>query len=194
MGLVVDRQDIFQAHEIGHDALQHLALSFEGVELFSKAALQQLPASFGEVDALSQFEGVKVGDDDLGFVHIVEHIVRNQLAVGVVAVGVVGLQNAQAVFDRDAWRDDQKAARKVLAVRSPYGIDGLPGDQHGHHRRFPGAGGQLERNPGEVGVGVFVGPDEVVEQTLTGGSFGGHFSEPDGGLSRFDLAEERPDA
>ena len=70
---------------------------------------------FGEFDAFAQLEGVVVGDDDLGPVHVVEHVARNELAVVVVAVGVVGLEDAQAVLDREARRDDQEAAGEVLA-------------------------------------------------------------------------------
>ena len=47
---------------------------------------------------------------------VVEHVARDQLAAGVVAVRVVRLQDAQAVLDGEAGRDDQEAAGEVLAA------------------------------------------------------------------------------
>ena len=41
----------------------------------------------------------------------------HELALDVVVVGVVRLEHAQAVLDRDAGRDDEEAAREVLALR-----------------------------------------------------------------------------
>ena len=88
-----------------------------------------------------------VGDDDLGAVHIVEHVARHQFAVFVVTVGVVGLQDAQTILDGQAGGTDQKAAREILAGRTTHRIDGLPGNEHGHHRRLARAGGKLQRKP-----------------------------------------------
>ena len=42
---------------------------------------------------------------------------RNQFAACVVAVRIVRLQDAQTILDREAGRDDQKAAGEVLAAR-----------------------------------------------------------------------------
>jgi len=53
------------------------------------------PAS-RNLNALAQHEGVVVGDDDLGLEKIPEHVARNEFAAGVVAVGIVGLEHAQA--------------------------------------------------------------------------------------------------
>jgi hypothetical protein len=36
---------------------------------------------------------VVVGDDDLGPVHVVEHVPGNEFAAGVVAIGIIGLEN-----------------------------------------------------------------------------------------------------
>ena len=41
----------------------------------------------------------------------------------VVAVRVVRLEDAQAVLDREAGRDDEKAAREVLAAGPADGVD-----------------------------------------------------------------------
>ena len=83
----------------------------------SPAPLKQLASARGQFDALAELEGVVVGDDDLGPVHVVEHVAGNEFAAGVVAVGIVGLENAQAVFDREAGRADQKAAREMSCCR-----------------------------------------------------------------------------
>jgi hypothetical protein len=50
--------------------------------------------------AFAKFETVVVGDDDLGAVHIVDHVAGNKFAALVVAVGVIWLEDAQAVFNR----------------------------------------------------------------------------------------------
>jgi hypothetical protein len=76
---VVDGQDVFHAHQVGHDALEHLAFGFGG-DRSSPAALEQLPAALGEFDAFAQFEGVVVGDDDLGAGDVVEQVARHQFA------------------------------------------------------------------------------------------------------------------
>ena len=64
-----------------------------------------------------------VGDDDLRPVDVVEHVVRHELAAAVVAVRVVRLQDAQAVLDREARRDDEEAAGEVLAAGPANGVD-----------------------------------------------------------------------
>ena len=61
--------------------------------------LQELASAFGEIDALAELEGVVVGDDDLGLLHVFQHVVRDEFAAGVVAVGVVRLEDAKAVLD-----------------------------------------------------------------------------------------------
>ena len=114
--LVVEDEDVLHAHQVGHDALDHLAFGLQRVQLLARAALEQRAAALGELDALAQLEGVVVGDDDLGPVDVVEHVARDQLAAGVVAVGVVRLEDAQAILDRQAGRDDEEAAGEVLAA------------------------------------------------------------------------------
>ncbi len=59
-----------------------------------------------------------VGDDDLGAAEVGEHVGRHQLAVRVVAVGVARQQDAQAVLDGDAGRDDQEAAARSACCPS----------------------------------------------------------------------------
>src|SRR5471032_2769810 len=43
---------------------------------------------------LAQLEDVVVGDDDLSPLHIGEHVTGDKFSAGVVAVGIVGLENA----------------------------------------------------------------------------------------------------
>ena len=115
VGFVVDDQDVLHAHELGHDALHHLPLGFERVQRLA-AALEQGATASGEFQPLAQLEGVVVGDDDLGALQIAQHVARNQLAAGVVAVRVVGLEHAQAVADGQAGCDDQETARERLLL------------------------------------------------------------------------------
>ena len=60
----------------------------------------------------------------------------------------------------------RKPRVKLLAPRAADGVDGLPGDQHRHDGGFAGAGGELEREPHELGVRVGVGVGKVVEETF----------------------------
>jgi len=70
---------------------------------------------------------VEICDDDLRAIHVVKHVIWNQFTTGVVAVRIVGLKHAEAVFDCQAGRTNQKAARKVFAIWATHRIDGLPG-------------------------------------------------------------------
>ena len=73
-----------------------------------------------------------VGDDDLGAVEIAEHIGGDQFAVFVVAVGIVGLEDAEPVADGEAGGDYQESAGEFAAAGTADSVDGLPGDEHGH--------------------------------------------------------------
>ncbi len=134
-----------------------------------------------------------VGDNDLGPVHVVEHVAGNELTAGVVAVGVVGLEDTQPIFDRQAGGTDQKATREMLACRTAHSIDRLPRDEHRHHRRLAGACGKLQREPHEFRVGVSIRRSEVIEQPLAVLELGCDFGEPDRGFHSLHLAEERAD-
>jgi hypothetical protein len=191
--LVVDDEDVLHAHQVGHHPLQHLAFAFERPEFLAGAALQELPPTLGYLDALAQLEGVVVGDDDLGAAHVVEQVARQQFAVLVVAVGVVRLQDAQAVLDRQAGRADQEAAGEVPAARPAHRIDRLPGDEHGHDRGLAGAGGQFQGEAQQLGIGVPVRRSEMVENALAVSGLRRDLGEPDRGFHGFHLAEERSD-
>ncbi len=194
MGLIVQHQNVLQTHQIGHHPVQHLALGFEGVQLFA-SPLEQRASTLGEIDPLTAFEGVIVGDHDLGTVHVVQQVAGNQFTVLVVAVRIIRLQDPQAILDREAGCYDEKAARVAFALRSPHRVDGLPGDEHRHDGGLAGAGGQLQREAHELRVGVVVGIGQVFKKTFAHlARLGCHFSEPDGSLNRLDLTKERTDA
>ncbi len=192
--LVVQDEDVLQPHQLGHHALEHLALGLEGVQLIADAPLKQRAPALRQLHPLAALEGVIVGNDDLGAVDIVQHVGRHQLAARVVAVGVVRLKDAQAILDRDARGDHEKAAGEALALRPADGVDGLPGDEHGHDGGLPGTGSELEREAHELGVGVAVRVRQVLEESLPLPFVRSDLGEPDRGLHRFDLAEERTDA
>ena len=138
---------------------------------------------------------MEIGDDNFGAKNVVQHIAGHQFAAGVVAVGVVGLEDAQAVFDGQAGRDDEKTAREFLALRAAHGVDGLPRDEHRHDGGFARAGRELQREPHEFGVGVVVGVFQMVENRLAGlAGVRRNFGQPDGGFHRLDLTEKRTDA
>jgi hypothetical protein len=89
--LVIDDEHVFHAHEIRHDALDHLALGLGGFEVVTRASFEELLAAFGEFQPFAQLEGVVVGDDDLGLLQIVQEVGGNEFAGGVLVVGVVRL-------------------------------------------------------------------------------------------------------
>ena len=133
-----------------------------------------------------------VGDDDFCAFHFVKQVTRHQFAVFVVAIRVVRLKHAQAVFDGKAGRDDEKAACESAARGAPHGVDGLPSDEHRHDRRFTGAGRQFQRQPQEFRVGIVVGTREVVEKLLADfADVRRDFREPDRGFDCLYLTEKR---
>ncbi|SFL58324.1 hypothetical protein SAMN05421863_100180 [Nitrosomonas communis] len=66
MRFIIENEDVFHAHEFRHDALDHLAFVFSGLEIAASAALQQGAVAFGKCHTLTQLESMIVGDDDLG--------------------------------------------------------------------------------------------------------------------------------
>ena len=84
-----------------------------------------------------------VGDDDLTAAQVAHHVAGDQLAGFVIALGVIGQQHAQPVFDGQAGGHQQKAACVFFAVGAAHRIDRLPGNQHSHHGGFTRTRGQL---------------------------------------------------
>ena len=141
--LVVDHEDVLGTHQATHDTLQHLAFGFSGVQFVAGAALQQRSSARRHLDAFAQLEGVIVGNDDLGAVHVVEQVVGHEFAAGVVTVRIVRLEHAEPILDSQSGGDDQKAPGKVFAGGMADRVDRLPSDQHGHHSGLAGPRGQL---------------------------------------------------
>jgi len=194
VGLVVDGQDIFHAHQLGHDPLEHLPFGFKGVERLAAPSLKKEATALGDLQSFPQFEGVVIGDDDLCPRKIGQHVGGDKLTALVIAVRVVGLEHPEAITDGNAWSHDQKATGELLAGRTAHGIDGLPGDEHGHDRGLARAGGQFQRQSHEFRVCVVVGVGKMLKKTAAGlAGFGGNLDEPDGGFHRLDLTEEWPD-
>ena len=76
----------------------------------------------------------------------------------------------------------------------PDGVDHLPGDQHRHDGRLARAGGELQRDPEQVGIGAVIGLLEVFERTAAAlAGRGRHFGQPNRRLHGFHLAEEGTD-
>ena len=194
MRLVVEDEDVLHPHQVGHDPLEHLALGLEGLQLLAGAALKQGAATRREFDALAKLECVVVGDDDLGPVDLVEHVAGNEFAAGVVAVRVVGLQDAEPVFDGQARCADQEAPREELASGTPDRVDRLPGDDHRHDGRLARAGGELQGKTDELRVGVLVRASRCSRSAFPVLKLGRDLGQPDGRLDGLDLAEKRADA
>ena len=189
--LVVEDDDALHAHQLGHDALEHLSLALERVQRLA-AALQQRAPNLGDLHPLAQLEGVIVGDDDLRLVHVGQHVRRHQLAMAVVAFGVIGQEDPQAITDRDPGRDDQETATERLAARVAHGIERMPGDQHRHHGGLARPGGHLEGEPHERRIRLLVGAQDVLPEFFGAlAELRRDLGQPDDRLDRFDLAEER---
>ncbi len=136
VGLIVQDEDALHSHEVWHDALEHLPFGLECVRTRSDTSLEQGAPAFREVDALAPHEGVVVGDDDPRLLDVVAHVIRHQLAAEVVVVGVIRLEYAEPILDRDARRDDEEAIREVLARGPAHRVYGLPSNQSSYRRRW----------------------------------------------------------
>ena len=133
-----------------------------------------------------------VRDHDFCSIEVGQHVTRDDFSRLVVAVWVVGEQDAKSITNRDAWRDQEKATRELLAVGPSDRIDRLPSDQHRHDRCFARTSSEFERQSHKFGISGLVGISEVVEEELTFfANLGCYFRQPDRGFRSFDLAEER---
>jgi len=137
-------------------------IGFQGIQLFP-SPLKQCTPTGAELDSHAELEGVEVGDHDLRAVYVVQHIAGDKFAAGVVAIGVVRLEDPKAVFDGETGRDDEETSREVFAAGAPHGVDRLPCDQHRHHGGLARARRQLQRETQKLGVGIFVGGGQVFE-------------------------------
>ena len=193
MRLVVKHHDVFQPHQAGHHALQHLPFRFQRIKRLA-VPLKERSTTFRQFHTLTKHEGVVVGNDDFCAIDVAQHIARNELPALVIAVRVVGLKHTQPIANGQAGRNDQEPSRKSLAVGTAHRIDGLPGDQHRHDSGFTGAGGQLQRQPKQFGIGIMVSVGQMLDKPFSIGRSRSNLHEPDGGFDGFNLAKEGPDA
>ena len=190
VSFVVEDHYVFQGHQLGHHPLHHLALGLHGLDGLARP-LQQIPPTTGYRQSLPGAQAVIVGDDNPGPLQVAQHIGGHQLPAGVVAVGVVRLQHPQPVPDCNSGRDHQEAPREPPAVGMPHCVDGLPCDDHGHHRGLARTGGQLQRNPQQFGVRLQAGVFQTLEcQPFPLPEPRRDLGQPDYRLNGFDLAEE----
>ena len=135
-----------------------------------------------------------VGDDDFRPIQVAQHVGGHQFSARVVAVGIVGLEDAQAVANGDPRRDHEKAAGEARTVRAAHRVHRLPRNEHGHHGGLAGTGGELQGQTREAGVGLFACRlDPIEEASPLVAELRRHFREPDSRLHGLDLAEEGAD-
>ena len=190
MPFVVERHDILHAHQLRHDAAERLPFGLGRPHRLAGSPADEAARPGGYGLALARREGVVVGYDDFRHVEGGQHVGRDELAGFVVGVRVVGLENAQPVPDGDSGRDHEKAAREAGAGGTADGVDGLPRDEHRHDCGFARAGGEFERDSRKLRVRFGVDAAEALAYGAPVAQAVGDFGEPDGGLRRFDLAEE----
>ena len=147
-----------------------------------------------ELDPLAELEGVVVGDDDLGPVDVVEHVARHQLAAGVVAVRVVRLQDAQAVLDGEAGRDDEEAAGEVLAAGRRTALMVCQAMSIAMTVVLPAPVASFSARRISSGLASLFAFARCSRTRLPACRVRRDLGQPDGRLDRFDLAEERADA
>jgi len=189
---VIDDQNILHAHQTRHHTLKHLALCFQRLNFFAAFSLKQQTPTLGKLNTVSQLEGVIVGDDDFGAFQFAQHVIRDQFPVFIIAVGIVGLEHTQTVFDRNSRRDHQKTTCVLLASRMSHGIDGLPGNEHGHDGCLPCPRCKFQGQTRQIGIGVMVGVFQMSQKIFSRFFIGGHLGKPDDRFNGFNLAKERP--
>jgi len=154
--LVIDDDDVLETHQPAGNAADHGAIAFR----LGRGPQRRL-LDLVQRHLVLLLEGVIVGDDDLGLAQIEQHILWHDLAALVVALRIIGLQDAQAVLDRDAGGDYQEALGEALRAGMAHRVQRLPRDHHRHDRGLAGTGGQLQRHAHELWIGRGVRGFEV---------------------------------
>lgn len=103
----------------------------------------------------------------------------------------LGEQDAQAVLDRDAGGNNQEAPAEMAASRRANRVDRLPRDQHRHDGGLARARRHFHGDAHQVRAGLLVGALDVLPQVGISLLGAGDFGQPDNGLNRLDLTEER---
>ncbi len=190
MRLVVDNDDIFEAHQFLGNAPDHLALGFlrhDGLV----PPLQKGAPDLVDFQQFLQLEGVVVRDDDLGLVDVLDHVAGNEFPRAVIAINVVREKDAQPILDRDAGRNYEEPARKEIAGWGPNRVHGLPGDQHSHDSRLASAGRHLHGETKQIRIGLLVGAEDMFPDMGILLLIACDLGQPDDGLGGLHLTEER---
>ena len=81
-----------------------------------------------------------IGNDNLGSLDVLKHVVRNDFTFVIISVRIVGLQNPESIFDGQAGGYYQKTSGEGFRRGMPRCVYSLPRDQHSHDGCFPSAG------------------------------------------------------
>ena len=188
VGLVVDDDDVLLVAQLAADAAHHLVGRFGERRLVCPSAridLVSLPAATFS----RSWKAWKLVMRILAWPSWSMQLGRDDVALAVVVLRVVGQQHAQPVADGDAGRDDQEGVGEAGVLRVGELVERVPGDEHGHDDGLAGAGGHLEGRARQAGVRGVV---RLAERVLDPGIavLLGDLGDVDGGFEGFDLAEE----
>ena len=114
VSLIIQRHDALQAHQIGHDPLQHLSFRLQGMQRITSPSLQERPPAFRDLHPFTELKGMVICDDDLCPFEVREHVRGDNLSTLVIAIRVVRQENAQAVTDGQTRCHHQKTAGEFL--------------------------------------------------------------------------------
>ena len=93
-----------------------------------------------------------IGYQNLGLPKLLQGFRRDDVALAVVVLRIVGQEHPQAVADRDAGSDDEERVREPGVLRIGELIEHVPGDKHGHHDGLARAGGHLHGQTEQAGI------------------------------------------
>jgi hypothetical protein len=187
MGFVVDDEDVLLVAEVAADTANHLIGGLgKGIRV---AAGEDRLGELRRLNLLAQAECVEVRDQNLGLAEPFEEMAGQDIPLAVVVVRVVRQKHAQPVADRDAGSDDEEGVGELGVLGVGELVERLPRDEHGHHDGLSGAGGHLERDAGQTGVGAFVGFSNLVLDPGVA-AFAGSLGKVNRGFEGLKLAEE----
>ena len=188
MCLVVEDDDVLLRADASQHPTHHLALGLlEALEVPVRSG-QHLLRGGRCAELVASQEGVEVRDHHSGRLKTLKEIVREEVALLVVVVRGVRLEDAQPITDGDAGRDDQECVAEALVLRIVELVQRLPGDDHAHHHRLASACGHLECDPIQAAaLLVRLLAQQVVDPWLL---LAGDLGQVDRRLERLDLAEE----
>ncbi len=190
VGLIIHNHDIFHAHEVSHDPLNHLSLGFLGGQRLAPA-LEKRSGSSGNIRLFPKFERMEVGYEDLCLAQIIKHVTRHKFPACIIRVRIIGLQYSESVLYCQSGGNNQKAPCEFLGSASAYCINGLPCDQHRHDSGFAGTCCQFQSEAHEFRIGFPVGVFKMGEKAPVLRRFRSHLSKPYHRFHSFHLTEKR---